>query len=442
MSACDSWAQGILAHVNSAPGSGAPDALHPGAVLAERFEVVGEIGVGSMGAVYRCVDRRDGSEVAVKRLLDQSQEARFEIEARLLASLRHPRIVSAREYFTDPSGDFFSMEFVSGPNLAELLDRDGDPGLPLEDVLTYVEQACEALDYVHRQRIVHRDIKPQNLILADRGVILVDFGVARELDWRSGTAGVGTPGLMAPEVFAGGAVSDRSDIYSLAATAWTLLNGSPPGYTRRGSLKGVPPWVEQALLRALEFMPEQRTPSAVALVADLKRRIVRDLGSDLALSVPDDRRPASLLEAVVRTAAGVFDAAAASIALLDEATGEAVFHAAWGAGAREIVGVRLARGQGIAGSVLLAGEPIVVPQCRSDSRFASQVAAGTGYVPVTLLVVPLRRGSEVSGVLSLLDRRDGTPYGADDVGRAELFGELAAIAVDLGPTALAGHEAD
>ena len=104
--------------------------------------------------------------------------------------------------------------------------------------------------------------------------------------------------------------------------------------------------------------------------------------------------------------------------------------------------MRLARGQGIAGSVLLAGEPIVVPQCRSDSRFASQVAAGTGYVPVTLLVVPLRRGSEVSGVLSLLDRRDGTPYGADDVGRAELFGELAAIAVDLGPTALAGHEAD
>ena len=106
-----------------------------------------------------------------------------------------------------------------------------------------MEQACEALDYVHRQRIVHRDIKPQNLILAERGVILVDFGVARELDWRSGTAGVGTPGLMAPEVFAGGAVSDRSDIYSLAATAWTLLNGRPPGYTRRGSLKGVPPWV-------------------------------------------------------------------------------------------------------------------------------------------------------------------------------------------------------
>ena len=171
----------------------------------------------------------------------------------------------------------------------------------------------------------------------------------------------------------------------------------------------------------------------MALVADLKRRIERDRGSDLALSVPDDRRPASLVEAVVRTAAGVFDAAAASIALLDEATGEAVFHAAWGAGAREIVGVRLARGQGIAGAVLLAGEPIVVPQCRSDSRFASQVAAGTGYVPVTLLVVPLRRGSEVFGVLSLLDRRDGTPYGADDVGRAELFGELAAIAVGPRP---------
>jgi GAF domain-containing protein len=134
----------------------------------------------------------------------------------------------------------------------------------------------------------------------------------------------------------------------------------------------------------------------------------------------------------------VFEAAAASIALIDRTTQELVYQAAWGSGAKEIVGVRLPPGVGIAGAVVSAGEGQAVPECRSDPRFAAQIAAGTGYVPHTMVVVPLRRQGETVGVLSVLDRRDGGPYGPNDVIRAQLFAELAIAALDIDPTAFHG----
>ena len=127
---------------------------------------------------------------------------------------------------------------------------------------------------------------------------------------------------------------------------------------------------------------------------------------------------------MVRAAAGVFEAASVSVALRDEATTELVYQAAWGTGADGIVGVRLRAGEGIAGAALADAEPVVVADCRSDERFAAQVAAGVGYVPNTLLAVPLLREGDAAGVLSILDRRDGGPYGQSDVRRAELFAEL------------------
>jgi signal transduction protein with GAF and PtsI domain len=161
-------------------------------------------------------------------------------------------------------------------------------------------------------------------------------------------------------------------------------------------------------------------------------------GASLALSLQEADAPANLIEAVVRTAAGVFEAAAASIALIDRTTQELVYQAAWGAGAKEIVGVRLPPGVGIAGAVVAAGEGQAVPECRSDPRFAAQIAAGTGYVPHTMVVVPLKRGGVTIGVLSVLDRRDGGPYGPNDVTRAQLFSELAIAALEIDPTAFMG----
>src|SRR3954463_13872008 len=161
-------------------------------------------------------------------------------------------------------------------------------------------------------------------------------------------------------------------------------------------------------------------------------------GASLATSLEESEAPSNLIEAVVRTAAGVFEAAAASIALIDRTPQELVFEAAGGAGAKEIVGVRLAPGVGIAGAVVASGEGQAVPECRSDSRFAKQIAAGTGYVPHTMVVVPLKRDGQVVGALSVLDRRDGGAYGPNDVERANLFAELSIAALDIDPSAFLG----
>ena len=153
-----------------------------------------------MGAVYRAIDRETGQEVAVKRLLDVRHAARFEIEARLLASLSHPRVVKVRDHSSDEQGLYIVMDLVHGIDLGAILKRSGNPGLAIGDAIEYARHGCEALQYVHGQQIVHRDVKPQNMILSDDGVILVDFGVARMLGGEEdqGTIAVGTPRFMAP----------------------------------------------------------------------------------------------------------------------------------------------------------------------------------------------------------------------------------------------------
>src|SRR3954452_669095 len=196
-----------------------------------RYRVEGPISAGAMGAVYRAHNIVTGTDVAVKQMISTEHAARFEIEARLLSQLAHPRVVKVLDHFLDASGVYYIvMELIPGTDLGRVLERRGDPGLPVGEVIEWARQSCEALAYVHEQQIVHRDVKPQNLICGENGVVLVDFGVATQLDASAGTVGVGTPRFMAPEVFAGGAVSPRSDVFSLAATVWTLLSGSAPVY--------------------------------------------------------------------------------------------------------------------------------------------------------------------------------------------------------------------
>jgi serine/threonine-protein kinase len=414
--------------------------LTPGTQLG-RYRIEGPISSGAMGAVYRAHNIVSGTDVAIKRMLDTQHAQRFEIEARLLAQLEHPRVVKVLDHFQDASGTYYIvMDLIKGLDLGRALEERGNPGLPVDEVIEYARQTCEALQYVHAQQIVHRDVKPQNLICDDRGVVLVDFGVATQLDATdTGTVGVGTPRFMAPEVFAGGTVSVRSDVFSLGATVWNLLAGSAPVYADDTKLSeqvpGVTPELEATLRSSLEIIPERRIASVQAFAAALGAQLSTSEGASLATSVDEAGAPRSLMEGVVRTAAGIFEAAAASVALVDRTSDELVFQAAWGAGAREIVGVRLPPGMGIAGAVAESGEGQAVPDCRNDPRFAAQIAAGTGYVPHTMVVVPLKRGERTVGVLSVLDRRDGSSYGPADVMRAELFAELAVTALAVGPGA-------
>jgi serine/threonine protein kinase len=394
-----------------------------------------------MGAVYRAVDQETDTEVALKQCSDPHHDQRFEVVARLLSSLQHPRVVRIMDHFSTRSGQFLVMDLVRGRDLGMLLKQHGDPGLPLDQSVEYVRQTCEALQYVHDQQIVHRDVKPQNIILAEgeRGIVLVDFGIARILDEeeQQGTVGIGTPRFMAPEVFAGGQVSPRTDVFSVAATLWTLITGRPPVYADPTKLStvnaDVTPELERTITAGLEMIPERRVASVAAFAKALGAPLRTETGVSLAVSMEDTNASRSLMEAVVHTAAGVFGAAAASISLIDETTSELVYQSAWGAGAREIVGVRLPPGTGIAGQVVESGSPEAVPDCRTDPRFAARIAAGTGYVPYTMLIVPLLRRGRAIGALSILDRRDGRGYRQDDIEPAALFADLAVKALDVSP---------
>ncbi len=415
-----------------------PVPLSDAELIGGRYEIVAPISEGAMGAVYRA--RAGQEEVALKRLVDLGQAARFEIEARLLSRLGHPRVVKVLDHLRHGADSYLVMELVRGPDLGRALEERGAPGLPLDEVLEIARQAADALEYVHAQQIVHRDVKPQNLILGDDGVVLVDFGIATEVedDTDPGTVGIGTPKFMAPEVFAGGVVSPRSDVFGLAATLWTLLVGKPPVYAERSRLTDLvpdaPPELQETLMAGLEMVPERRVASVSAFARALGEPLKRTKGESLAISVERPDAPRALMEGIVKTAAGVFEAAASSIALVDRTTSELVYQSAWGAGAHEVVGMRLPPGQGIAGAVIDSGQADA-SDCRSDPRFAARIAAGTGYVPYTMLVVPLKRGDEAIGVLSLLDRRDGGFYGPDDMDRAALFAELAVTALDVEPGA-------
>lgn len=399
--------------------------------VGDRYEIVEPISAGAMGAVYRARDA-DGGEVALKLLTNPGQAARFDIEARLLARLNHPRVVRIVDHLEDDGRSWLVMELVAGTDLSRVLEARGSPGLPLDEVLDVARQAAEALEYVHDQQMVHRDVKPHNLIAGEDGIVLVDFGVAREIGEDDGTRGIGTPRFMAPEVLVGEGVSPRSDVYGLAATVWTLLAGSPPAYgdpkPLSESAPEASPELERALRRALDPRPDRRFASAGALATALGSPVEAARGESFAASLPGTDR-AGLLEAVVRTAAGVFDAAATSVALIEESTGELVFRASWGVLAEETVGIRLAPGQGLAGAAVSTLEPVVVGDCRNDERFAARVAAGIGYVPHTMLVVPLQRDGQALGALSILDRRDGNALDQGDVQRAELFADLTLAAL-------------
>ena len=409
--------------------------------LKDRYRITELIAAGGMGTVYRAVDDDSGADVAIKRLLNDRHAARFEIEARLLFELDHPRVVRVRDYFEDEAGQYLVMDLVDGMDLELMLERRGSPGLPIAEAVEYARQACEALQYIHEQRVVHRDVKPENLICNDGEIVIVDFGIARALGTgRTVTRALGTPGYIAPEVAMTGRATPRSDVYGLGATLWTLIAGSSPADTRGVRLSDlaadVPDELETAVSAALEPAPERRIASAEAF-ADALGATLDMVGSPLVLSMDAGGASRKLLESVVEAAACVFDAAAASVALRDPRTGELVYTAAWGTGAPHIVGVRLARGAGLAGAVVDSGEGIAIPDCRSDPRWESWVAEAIGYIPYTMLVVPLKRDDEAVGALTILDRRDGEPYDAEQVEPLEAFADIAIAAIEAVPRAAA-----
>ncbi len=207
--------------------------------LAGRYVVESEIGRGGMAVVYLAEDLKHGRRVAIKVLHPELGAAvgadRFLREIETLAGLTHPHILPLHDSGEADGLLYYVMPFVEGESLGQRLDRKGQ--LPLDEALRIAREVADGLDYAHDRGVVHRDIKPGNILLSRGHALIADFGIAKAIGAASGgdataTAtglSVGTPRYMSPEQAAGVTeVDGRSDVYALGCVLWEMLAGEPP----------------------------------------------------------------------------------------------------------------------------------------------------------------------------------------------------------------------
>ena len=252
----------------------APASLRPGSVVADRFEVIRLLGKGGMGAVYQCLDRQLQRKVALKRLLPElcSEERsiqRFLFEARAVAALNHPNVVQIHDVIDNPAEKFIVMEFVDGESLQEHMKRKGK--LSVLDAARIMTVIGKALEVAHRAKIIHRDVKPGNILLNAQGVPkLSDFGISQITDaqdlTRTGT-GMGSLVYASPEQLEDAKhVDHRADVYALGATMYEMLTGEIPRHIR---LEKIPAAIRPVLDKCLNRSPKERYQTAEQFVRAL-----------------------------------------------------------------------------------------------------------------------------------------------------------------------------
>jgi Serine/threonine protein kinase len=317
-----------IPHLTPPPAT-TPPATYPPAATGQRqigkYRVKGELGRGGMGAVYLAEQPGLGREVAIKELIvspaaDPTALMRFLQEARVMARTSHPNLVQVHDLEQIGDANYIVLEFVRGKSLRDLVNEGP---IPLPQIFAVMHGVLQALDYAHRHAIVHRDMKPENVLLSDEGNVKVaDFGIARLTDdtgegstaTKTGTT-VGTPQYMSPEQVASSKVDGRSDLYSAGIMFYELIVGEPPFTASEGDgpftlmAKHVqappkPPSVhkpgldlrlEEVILKSLSKRPEERYQTgqefddAMSRIADRlcpgwQRSL--DPGADLSKMVP------------------------------------------------------------------------------------------------------------------------------------------------------------
>ena len=309
-----------------------------GASLADdRFKIVARVGTGSMAFVYRAFDRRLETDVVVKvpkkyKLEDVGLRERFSRESRLLVQLQHPHIVNILDVGMHSNVPFVVMQYLSGGCLRGRMESsDGQStALAVDSIRAWLLEIAKALDFAHRRNVVHRDVKPANILFDESGnAFLADFGLTKIMHGEMGenaadetAAGyvVGTPNYVAPEIVLGAEYDGRADQYSLGITMFHTLIGTPPmlgktpsatmvNQTRRilplisALRKEVPVAVAQALAKAISKKPEARFATclefAEAAIAGLS-------GTQATVRPPHEtkRPPKQLADSSVKAQAG------------------------------------------------------------------------------------------------------------------------------------------
>jgi serine/threonine-protein kinase len=306
--------------------------LHVGISLSERYILREMIARGGMGEVWRAEDTETGRVVAIKTLLpalsgDRGFAERFRTEVRAMAVLRDPAIVEILDFGSSDGVDYIVMQFVEGESLRTLMYREGP--MPSDRVMSLVAQAAAALHLAHEQGIVHRDVKPSNLLVQSDGrLLLSDFGIARMVATARLTevgSVLGTVTYLAPEQITGEPVSPATDVYALGVVAYECLAGVPPFASRApievamSHTRDEPPPlpdhtafpVRRIVLRALAKNPADRWPTAAAMAsAAAKAAAVAPRSTNqtrlrpAALDVPEPRTPANAEQPQALAAAG------------------------------------------------------------------------------------------------------------------------------------------
>jgi len=260
----------------------------PGERYIGKYRVKGELGRGGMGAVYLAEQPGLGREVAIKELIqsaatDPTALKRFLQEAQVMARTSHPNLVQVHDLELSGTANYIVLEFIRGKSLRDWINRGP---IPPPQVFAVMHGVLQALDYAHKHAIVHRDMKPENVLLSDDGMVKVaDFGIARLTDdtgvggtaTKTGTT-VGTPQYMSPEQVASSKVDGRSDLYSAGIMFYELVAGEPP-FTAKESdgpftlmakhvqappkppslhRPGLDPGLEEAILKSISKRPEDR----------------------------------------------------------------------------------------------------------------------------------------------------------------------------------------
>ena len=308
-----------------------------GLILDSKYKLIESLGQGGMGSVFRAERLHIGDEVAVKLLhrdlvREKQVLERFRREARTAAMIRHPNVVSIHD-FNDGTGEaseaYIVMELVQGVSLGNLLRRSGR--MPQERAVRLMQDICAGVGVAHRQGLLHRDLKPDNVIVVppshegdEETAKVVDFGLAKVRDVTVQTAltqtgaVLGTLYYMSPEQCSGEELDARADVYSLGAMLYEMLTGAPPFRSNNfaGLISkhlheppphfppslGVSQGIESVCMRALAKNRDQRQPDAIAFGRDLQKGLTAPVSFQPTASVTTRRSPLRWIIA----AAGVF----------------------------------------------------------------------------------------------------------------------------------------
>ena len=268
--------------------------LRPGAVFGKRYEILHQLGEGGMGAVYKATDRELDRVVALKvirpELANQPEIVRrFKQELLLARQVTHKNVIRIFDLGEADGIKFISMDFIEGQDLGTLLNKKGR--FTAHEATAIIVQVCQALEAAHSEAVVHRDLKPQNIMIDAQGkATVMDFGIARSTEFTGMTQTVGmlgTPDYMSPEQAKGQKADSRSDVFALGLIFYELLTGEMP-YTADTALatllkrtqervrppaeldRTIPRYLSDIVARCLEIDPRLRYQEASDVLADLE----------------------------------------------------------------------------------------------------------------------------------------------------------------------------